>query len=148
MRKLRFVWLTISAAIAMPGIAQAQDTSAKLLFEKYKLIGTFAFDCSKPPADNNRYYVHRVMPTAHVQRDMMSGPTTRDFAVIWAQGQDLTGNQIALTGTRDGQPLTSTYLIEGNRLRVMESTVAGKKEIEGGRFVGSGPTPWANRCPG
>ena len=127
--------------------APAQTGTVRAMFEKHNLIGIFAFDCSKPVGRDNRYFVHRPLGDGQVQRDMMSGPTTRDFAVIWEQATELRLGQIALTGTRDQQPLTSTYQIEANRMRVLESTVAGKKEIAGGRFSAGGwDTPWAYRC--
>src|SRR5213594_348040 len=57
--------------------ARAQGGSVKALFEKYNLIGTFAWDCSKPPSRDNQYFINRVVDADHVQRDLMSGPSTR-----------------------------------------------------------------------
>jgi hypothetical protein len=126
--------------------AQAQSGSVKAMFEKHNLLGTFAFDCAKPVSRNNRYFVHRGLDTGQVQRDMMSGPTTRDFVVIWERGSESSADQIALGGTRDGQPVESVYRVESSRVRVLESTAAGRKEISGGRFVNGGETPWMNKC--
>jgi hypothetical protein len=127
--------------------AQAQSASVQALFDKHNLLGTFAFDCAKPVSRDNRYYVHRPLDAGLVQRDMMSSPTTRDFAVIWERGSELRSDQIALSGLRDGQPVESVYLVEPGRVRVLESTFAGRKEIVGGRFVdGGAATPWAIRC--
>lgn len=115
-------------------------------FEKHNLLGTFALDCGKPVSRENRYYVHRLLDAGRVQREMMSGPATRDFLVIFERGSELRPNQIALAGSRDGQLVESIYLVEPSRARVLESTVAGRKEITGGRFVGGGETPWMNKC--
>ena len=40
----------------------------------------------------------------------------------------------------------TVYRVEPSRARVLESTVAGRKEISGGRFVNGGETPWMNKC--
>lgn len=141
---------TVLMAFAIDGhfsAAQAQGAPVKAIFEKHNLLGTFAWDCAKPASRDNRYYVHRPLETGHVQRDMMSGPNTRDFAVIWEGGFEAGRNQITLSGVREGQPVESTYMVERDRIRVVESTVGGKKEIAGGTFTaGGGQMPWAYRC--
>jgi hypothetical protein len=140
------IFAALAAGCAVTG-AQAQSASVQALFDKHNLLGTFAFDCARPVSRENRYYVHRPLGAGQVQRDMMSGPTTRDFAVIWERGSELRPDQVALVGTRDGQPVESVYQVEPGRMRVLESTAAGKAEIVGGRFVdGGSPTPWAVRC--
>ena len=129
-----------------PASAAAAGASIKAVFEKYNLLGTFALDCGKPVGRDNRYYVHQLLDAEHVQRDMMSGPTARDFRVIFERAAELRPNEIVLGGTRDGQPVESVYRVEPNRARVLESTFAGRKEISGGRFVNGGETPWMNKC--
>ena len=63
----------------------AQDSSVKVVFENYKLLGIFAFDCSKPPTSDNYYYVHRLVDAGHVQRDRMSGPPAAIFPMSWTR---------------------------------------------------------------
>jgi hypothetical protein len=58
------------------------QSSVKAIFEKYNLLGTFAWDCSKPASKDNFYYVHRLLDADHVQRDQMSGPTQRDWLAV------------------------------------------------------------------
>lgn len=139
---------TAQSTVAQPPAASVQTprASVKALFEKHNLLGTFAFDCSKPVSRDNRYYVHRSLDADRVQRDMMSGPTTRDFSVVFERAAEPRPNEIAVGGTRDGQPVESVYRVESTRSRVLESTVAGRKEISGGRFVNGGETPWMNKC--
>jgi hypothetical protein len=128
-------------------VAQAQSSSVKALFEKYNLLGTFAWDCSKPADRTNLYYVHRAIDEEQVQRDQMSGPTTRDFALIFERGFEVRPREIALSGARDGQPAESVYRVEPTRMRVLEGTVAGKKEVAGGKLISTGrDMPWLNKC--
>jgi polyhydroxybutyrate depolymerase len=140
MRAPLFVAAVLLAASA------AEAASVKEIFEKHRLLGTFAFDCARPVGRDNRYFVHRALPGGQVQREMMSGPATRDFLVIWERGSDLGADRIALSGARDGEPAESVYRVEPGRARVLESTIAGRKEIAGGRFTGGGDTPWMYRC--
>jgi Caspase domain len=139
---------TAQSTVVQPPVDSVQTprASVKALFEKYNLLGTFAFDCSKPVSRDNRYYVHRSLDADRVQRDMMSGPTTRDFSVVFERASESRPNEVVLGGTRDGEPVESVYRVESTRSRVLESTVAGRKEISGGRFVNGGETPWMNKC--
>jgi polyhydroxybutyrate depolymerase len=140
------VTFVLLVAAALLAASAAEAASVKEIFEKHNLLGTFAFNCAKPVGRDNRYFVHRALPSGQVQREMMSGPATRDFLVIWERGSDLGADRIALGGARDGEPAESVYQVEPGRARVLESTIAGRKEIAGGRFTGGGDTPWMYRC--
>jgi len=136
---------TAVLAIAPPVLAQ----SSKTTFEKYKLMGTFAWDCSKPASKNNLYYVNRELDAARVQHDQMSGPTTRDAATIIDTVTESKPNEIALTGTRDGKTMTSLWRIEQDRVLRLEMSVSGEKWIAGGRYSNNGnEVPALRRCGG
>jgi hypothetical protein len=142
---LPLLLVVLSAFFAVP--SSAQTASVKAVFEKYNLLGTFAWDCSKPPSKTNYYYVHRALDGDHVQRDLMSGPTTRDWTAMLDKAAEKASGEIAVSGTRDGQPIDSVYRVEASRMRVVEGIVAGKKEISDGRFANSGrEAPWLNKC--
>ncbi len=126
--------------------AQAQTGLVKTIFEKYDLLGTLAWDCGKPVGRDNLYYVHRALDAGGVQRDQMSGPTTRDFVVVFERVAELRPNEIALGGTRNGEPLDVVYRVEQRRVRALEATVAGRIEVSGGRFVNGRETPWLHKC--
>src|SRR5580704_4242745 len=101
--------LTISISLAIAAVSatilaasSAHAASVKEIFEKYNLLGTFAWDCTKPPsADNNWYFVNRLMDADHVQRDFMSGPTTRAWFLILDKAAETSANEISVSGTRD-----------------------------------------------
>ena len=74
----RIVWTLLIATCCAPlaisavrvPAAWAQSGSVKVLFEKYNLLGTFAWDCARPASrENNLYYVNRLIDADHVQRD-------------------------------------------------------------------------------
>jgi hypothetical protein len=130
-----------------PSVAQAQNGSVKTVFEKYGQLGTFASDCSKPPSKDNIYFVNRVIDDGHVQRDEMSGPTTRDHVTIIDRASPLGPSEISVSGLRDGQLIEGLWRIEPSRQIATEVTLAGKKVISGGRLLSTGrERPWNNRC--
>ena len=91
--------------------------------------------------------MHRVIDDNHVQRDMMTGPSTRKFVFVFDNAFALGPNQIGLVGTRDGEPIASTYRVEPNRQLETEATLAGKKVIAKAKFVSNGrDVPWLNKC--
>ena len=69
----------ICAVIALVAFAApaAKAASVKELFERYGLIGTWAFDCSQPASEQNPYIFYRLLDADHVARDTMNSPTNR-----------------------------------------------------------------------
>jgi hypothetical protein len=129
------------------GATSAQAASVKEVFEKYNQLGTFAWDCSKPPSPSNLYYLNRAIDADHVQRDEMSGETTREHVTIIDRAQPVGPNEISLSGQRDERPAEGVWRVEGDRQLATEVTLDGKRVISGGKNVSSGrPIPWTNRC--
>jgi hypothetical protein len=145
-RSISLAIAAVSATILAASSAHA--ASVKEIFEKYNLLGTFAWDCTKPPsADNNWYFVNRLMDADHVQRDFMSGPTTRAWFLILDKAAETSANEISVSGTRDGKPTESIWRTERNRMLQWDATQDGKKIITGGKWVTTGKDmPWLNRC--
>jgi hypothetical protein len=147
MWRWRYFVLVVVAAAAMADRASAQDASVKAVFEKYNLVGIFAQDCSKPAAADNFYFVHRALDDGHVQRDLMDGPTSRKFVFLFDKASGLGPGEIALSGTRDGVPISLVWRTEANRHVEVETTLNGSKVIADGKFISNGkPVPWLNRC--
>lgn len=150
MAPTRWPWLILASVLAM-GLripaAQAQSGSVQALFEKYALLGTSAFDCGKPASSNNRYYVTRLLDSDHVQRDQMSGPTTRDWVVVLDKVREIKPGELVVNGTRDGHPAEGVWRVEKDRMLQIETTLAGNKLISGGRLLSTGrEMPWIYFC--
>ena len=139
-----------AAAVSILAVSSAQAASIKEIFEKHNLFGTYAWDCTKPAsADDNWYFVNRVMDADHVQRDFMSGPTTRAWVTVLDKAAELSANEISVSGTRDGQPADGIWRIEKNRMLQWEATQHGKKIVAEGKWVATGKDmAWLNRCGG
>jgi uncharacterized caspase-like protein len=119
----------------------------KPVFEKYRLLGTFAVDCSKPASPNNYHYVHRLMGNNVVQRERMSGPTTRDWVVFYDHASELKPNEVSLSGMQDTKSTEAVWRIEDRRMTLLETTIGGEKKISNGRLTQNGAQVfWFNRC--
>jgi hypothetical protein len=161
MKAVRFhhaatIALGLSAALLIDTPTAVAQTSVKAVFEKHNLLGTFAWDCSKPASTDNRYYVHRALNTDFVQRDQMSGPTTRDWVARIERAAEVKPNELAVSATFtgrsmgkefDSKPSSGLWRLEPNRLLQWEGTIDGQKVIQDGKLVSNGfQLPWATRC--
>jgi hypothetical protein len=140
-----------SAPDASPLQPVPSRSPVKEVFDKYKLLGTFAWDCSKPVSRSNLYYVNRLLDGDRVQREQMSGPTNRDFVIFIDGAWEVKPNEVAVSGMREGKRQEILWRIERNadgmRMRGVEASWDGKKLISGEKVTESGrETPWLNRC--
>jgi hypothetical protein len=139
--------LLASGALRAPD-AGAQEGAVKAIFEKHDLLGMFAADCASPASKTNVYFVTRLLDANHVQRDQMSGPTTRDRVTVIDKAIELTADEINVSGKRDDeQPTESVWRFDKDRVLGMENTVGGKKVITGGKWTSNGQNvPPISRC--
>jgi len=142
-----FVYLAFQLADGSAGIAHAQGGSVKAVFEKHNLLGTFAWDCARPASKDNLYFVNRLMDADHIQRDQMSGPSTRDNVTIIDKAGSRAANEIIVSGTRDGEPAYAIWRLERDRQVAVEANIGGKRLISDGRLLSTGrEIPWVNKC--
>ena len=148
--RARFAALVIVAttgAVQTGALAQ-QAPSVPEVFQKYNLIGTFAWDCSKPASPNNLYFVNRVLGANHVQRDIMDGPSSSQHVTILSSAAETKPNEIAVSGTLDGsKPVTGVWRIEGVRMVPIEATESGRKIVADQKILATGSElPWLSKC--
>jgi peptidyl-prolyl cis-trans isomerase C len=154
-----------TALMEMPRQTAAQNpspssspnaASVKGIFEKYHLLGTFAVDCIKPPGGDNWYYVHHAIDSDHVQRDFMSGPTSRSWFAIFDRASENGAGEIFVSGQMTGhfyekelknQMIDGVLRIGPNLMKTWESTVSGQKTVSAGRQLSTGKEmPWLKKC--
>jgi|HubBroStandDraft_2_1064218.scaffolds.fasta_scaffold250034_2 hypothetical protein len=129
--------------------SSAQAASVKDIFEKYKLLGTFSYDCTKPADKKNLYYVNRVVDADHVERDEMIGPETRSRVIMLDKAEELRPNEIKFSGSIVDGPssVTVVWHIESNKMLQWESTHDGKPIVRDGVFLDTQyKMPFLNRC--
>jgi hypothetical protein len=150
LNRLSSIGLGLSAAILIGAPLALGQTSATTMFEKHKLLGTFAWDCSKPASDNNMYYVLRAADGGGVQYDQMNGPTSRQVMIFFDQVLAPKPDEIAITGRMSGgKPATMLWRIDQARVLRLEMSVADEKWIADGRYVNNGnQVPALNKCGG
>lgn len=143
----KVAWAACIVAANMLAVSAAQAASAKEVFEKRSLLGTYAFDCSKPAGQANLYFVNRALDASRVQRDQMSSATARDAVTIIEEASEVKPNEIVLRGTRDGQPTELLWRLDGTRQLGVDVTLGGRKVIADGRLLSTGDaSPWLNKC--
>ena len=143
-----FAFGAFASASLTPSAALAQNGAVKAIFEKYDLLGMFAWDCSKPPdTNNNWYFVNRLLDADHVQRDFMNSPTSRAWFTIIDQASETGQGEISVSGIRDGSRNNAVWRVEKDRMLTWYSVQFGKENITGGRLVSTGKdVPWLNKC--
>jgi len=81
----------------------AQADSVKEIFEKFGLLGNFAWDCNKPPSPDNWLYTNRLIDADHVQRDLMTGSATRQWMAVFDKASELKPNELLVSGRITGR---------------------------------------------
>jgi hypothetical protein len=135
LNQLRSIVIGVSAAIIAGAPLASAQTSAKAMFEKHKLLGTFAWDCSKPASPSNLFFRNRALDDNHVQIDQMNGPTSREYMMLIDKATESRPSELALSGTRNDKPITILWRSEPDRVRRLEFSVDGRKLHAGGRYT-------------
>jgi opacity protein-like surface antigen len=140
--------ICVLAALVMSAAPAANAASVKDLFERYGLIGTWAFDCSQPASEQNPYLFYRLVDAEHVARDTMNSPTNRVNASVADFLVESNPNEVVM-GVKTARGRTNlTVRIERKRIRTFQSTRDnGEKVVVNGRFLDRNTeTLWFNKC--
>jgi hypothetical protein len=134
-RRASSIVLSLSSAIALGAPPALAQTSVKAMFEKHKLIGTFAWDCSKPARPSNLYFRNRALDDNRVQIDQMNGPANREYIFMIDKATESKPGELDLSGTRNDRPVTILWRIEPDRVVRLEFSVGKKKLHAEGRYT-------------
>ena len=118
------------------GVNGARAESVREVFEKYNLLGAWAWDCGKLPDKNNWYFINHVVDANTVQRDYMKSTTERGWYAMLTQATPLSPTEVRVAGTRDDHiKVDGIWRVEQNRMLQWEATQDGKKTIANGRYI-------------
>jgi len=138
------------AVIALVAFAApaAKAASVKELFERYGLIGTWAFDCSQPASEQNPYIFYRLLDADHVARDTMNSPTNRINVSVADFLIESNPNEVVIGVKTERGRTNLTVRLERKRMRTFQSTRdSGEKVIVNGRFIErNAETLWYSKC--
>jgi hypothetical protein len=96
---------------------------------------------------SNGYIVYRPLDGERVQRDTMTGPTSRMFVSIAETVEATSPNEIKVSGSTDGKKLTYTIRVDGQCHRVMTWSEDGVTSVENGVWTEKKyEMPWLNKC--
>jgi hypothetical protein len=127
---------------------EAADTSlsAREVFQKHKLLGVFAWDCGRPPSDRNWYTMRRAIKGNRVEQAIVTLPG-RPSVTVFDKASETADNTIAVSGTRNKKVVTSSWQLDGRRMREVEATADGQPEIADGKWVRDGrAVTWSRKC--
>lgn len=135
-----------SVVLAVAGPAAA-DTVQQVL-EKYRLLGVFAADCSRPPDQRNIYQVIREIDANSAQIDAMSGLVTVDATFFADKAEAVGPTALRIVGTVNDVPLEVTWQVERDRQRFLDIKLKGAVITRDGTdLVGLQSHAWLQRCP-
>jgi hypothetical protein len=138
----------VLAALVVFAAPAAKAASVKQLFERYGLIGTWAFDCSQPASAQNPYIFYRLLDDEHVARDTMNSPTNRINASVADFLVESNPNEVVMGVKTERGRTNLTVRLERKRIRTFQSTRdSGERVIVNGRFIERNTeTLWYNKC--
>lgn len=125
----------------------ASTETAAAIFQRLKLIGKFAPDCSKPASDGNQHIVYRVagFNRERVLREQFGNKPGLKVVVLRAFTEQ---NLVSFAAVReDNKPILSLWRVEGSRYRALRTAVDGNDVIKDGVLLAQGrETFWQNYC--
>jgi hypothetical protein len=148
------LFATLAAFACIASAAQAD--SVKQIFEKYGLLGSFGAGCAASrPARKIGSSTNRSIDPHHVQRDLMTGPGTRQWVAVFDKASELKPNEILVRRpdhtdasrdkTVENEPVDGVWRIEQDRMQQWRPRFQGKPLIVNGRLHGR-ELPWSKKC--
>jgi hypothetical protein len=140
--------ICIVVALCVIAAAGAQAASVQALFERYGMIGTWAFNCSQSASEQNPYIFYRVVDPEHVARDTQNNPTDRINASVAEFLVESNPNEVVIVVKTEQGRTNLTVRFERKRMRTFQSTRdSGQKVIVNGRFTANdAETLWYSKC--
>lgn len=131
----------VFAAVA-PALADADGDALR----KLDVLGTWAYDCSRPSGTDNAVLIYSVPsadepPLEHLMMGDLERVTPVAKVVLLKDGK------VQWTQPTESGTLTVVNLIESGRLKTWSSKSAtGEVFIADGKFAAGDEAPWFNRC--
>lgn len=134
--------LVVVAAAVVPARA---NTDSDML-RKVDVLGTWAYDCSRPSGADNAVLVYSAPTTGEAPLEhLMMGELDRVTPVTHVAV--LNDGKVQWTQPTESGTLTVVNLIETGRLKTWSSkSAAGEVFIADGKFAAGDEAPWFNRC--
>jgi hypothetical protein len=145
MKYRAFLFALASLPLA-PAAAHAGKDSDALL--QFGLIGTWAFDCQKPPSPADPFINFTPSTADQPTRQIITGKREYDSLVPLSDIAMLDMTHLRLSYPQGGVTVTVTLLKEQRRIRPYEAVASdGTTSVSGGNVKATGlPTNWLLKC--
>jgi hypothetical protein len=105
--------------------------TARQVFARHYMLGTFAENCRRPPSEKHPYTTLRPLDRRRVQQTVVTVPWKRPSVLTITGANDTGPQEFAVSGTRGREPVTGNWQIEKGRVR----------------WTADGETgPWLQKC--
>ena len=150
----RGLLLVLALVLGTPATASAETVAQTL--QLFGLLGTWADDCSEPPANNNFHTVYEPLANGNVRRTYYNAPGKIYNQYDLQRVNRVSADQLFYSQTGSAGRIDVVLTVTGNRYHVLSSqNQDGKVYVRDGRFTenaGDGKSagkesPWQNKCP-
>ncbi len=134
--------LLLVLAVLLGAPASASAETARQMLQQFGLIGTWAANCNRPPADENIHTVYASLPNDNVQRTYYSAPGKITSKSVLERVKVISSDQLSYRQKNSQGYLDIILKKTGNFIRVLSSqNENGTIYVQGGKFtakVGTG----------
>lgn len=134
-------------ALFAPSLAAADADSDVLA--KAKLVGHWAQDCAKAPANDNAHIIY-VAPADGPPTEQLLMGGYMDLKTTLSGVKQLAPDKIEYQNPSRGEVFTIVKKIDGDRIKTWSSSVKATSEVyvkDGNYTQRAGSPPWMTRCP-
>jgi len=146
----RGLLLVLALVLGMPAAAGAE--TVRQIVQQFGLLGTWADDCSRPPADDNFHTVYAALPNGKVQRTYYNAPGKIYNQYELQRVNRVSSDQLFYQQKGSAGRIDVVLMKVGNRYHVLSSqNENGKAYVQEGKFTAntSSPgeeSPWQTKC--
>ena len=134
----------------MPAAANAE--TVRQVLQQFGLLGTWANDCSQPPAQNNFHTVYAPLPNGNVRRTYYNAPGKSYSQYVLERVNRISSDQIFYQQKGSDGRVDVVLKKDGNRYHVLSSqNENGKIYVQEGKFTSNTgnpgqESPWQTKC--
>jgi hypothetical protein len=142
--------LVLTAVLGTPVPATAE--TVRQVLQQFGMLGTWATDCSRPPAPDNILSVYASLPNGNVQRTYYNAPGKISNQYELKRVVRISADQISYQQQGPSDRIDVVLEKKGNRYHVLSSQDQnGKIYVQEGKFTANTASPgqestWQTKC--
>ena len=144
--------LLLGLAAVLGTTVAANAATVREVLQQFGMLGTWATDCSRPPAADNILTVYAPLPNGNVQRTYYSAPGKISNQYELQRADRISEDQISYEQQGPKDRIDVILEKKGNRYHVLSSQDQnGKFFVQDGKFTANTPSPgqdstWQTKC--